>query len=95
VHVSTYFEVDTMLSTIANTNKMGSPDAYEELTRQAGASVAAIALEHGLNANLLFKWRREYLGSPALVKPTAQAIRKRPTNTVFDGVRSLRQMSMT
>ena len=27
--MSTYFEVDTMLSTIADTNKIGSPDAYE------------------------------------------------------------------
>jgi transposase len=29
-----------------------------ELSQQPGASVAAIALEHGINANLLFKWRR-------------------------------------
>lgn len=26
-----------------------------------GASVAAIALQNGINANLLFKWRREHL----------------------------------
>ena len=26
-----------------------------------GASVAAIALEHRLNANLLFKWRRDHM----------------------------------
>ncbi len=45
-----------------------------ELTRQAGASVAAIALEHGINANLLFKWRREYLVSPASARPAAQAV---------------------
>jgi transposase len=30
-----------------------------EMTQHPGASVAAIALEHGINANLLFKWRRE------------------------------------
>lgn len=29
-----------------------------QLSQQPGASVAAIALEHGINANLLFKWRR-------------------------------------
>lgn len=29
------------------------------LSQQPGASVAAIALEHGINANLLFKWRRQ------------------------------------
>lgn len=30
-----------------------------QLSDEAGASVAAIALEHGINANLLFKWRRQ------------------------------------
>ena len=29
-----------------------------ELIGQPGASVAAVALEHGINANLVFKWRR-------------------------------------
>ena len=29
------------------------------MTQHPGASVAAIALEHGINANLLFKWRRD------------------------------------
>ena len=35
-----------------------------ELVRQSlepGASVSAIALSNGINANLLFKWRREHL----------------------------------
>jgi transposase len=32
-----------------------------ELTLHPGASVAGIALAHHLNANQLFKWRREYL----------------------------------
>lgn len=30
-----------------------------------GASVSALALEHGLNANLLFAWRRAHLRSQA------------------------------
>ena len=29
-----------------------------ELVEQPGASVAAVALEHGVNANLVFKWRK-------------------------------------
>lgn len=36
----------------------------EDLVRQSlepGASVSAIALRHGINANMLFKWRREHL----------------------------------
>lgn len=43
---------------------------------QPGASVAAIALQNGINANLLFKWRREHLratrstlGEPAALLP--------------------------
>jgi transposase len=30
---------------------------------QAGASVSGIALENGINANVLFRWRREHLGA--------------------------------
>ena len=36
----------------------------DELVRQsmeAGASVSAIALRHGINANMLFKWRRDHV----------------------------------
>ena len=32
-----------------------------EQTLAPGASVARIAREHGINANQLFKWRRQYL----------------------------------
>lgn len=32
-----------------------------ELAEQPGASVAAVALEHGVNANLVFKWRKAKL----------------------------------
>ena len=32
-----------------------------ELIEQPGASVAGVALEHGVNANLVFKWRRAKL----------------------------------
>ena len=40
-----------------------------ELSHQPKASVAAIALEHGINANLLFKWRRQ--GGARASKPMA------------------------
>lgn len=45
-----------------------------KLTEQAGASVAAIALEHGINANLLFKWRRAQAGRSARVKPVPTTV---------------------
>ena len=32
------------------------------MTERAGASVAAIALEHGINANLLFRWKHQLPG---------------------------------
>lgn len=38
---------------------------------QPGVSVAAIAMEHGINANLLFGWRRRHLESQA--GPPSQA----------------------
>jgi transposase len=41
-----------------------------ELTLHPGASVAGIALAHQLNANQLFKWRREYLQQREVL-PTA------------------------
>ena len=37
---------------------------------EPGASVAAIALAHGLNANLVHKWRR---GAPPPVRPPASS----------------------
>jgi transposase len=36
-----------------------------EQTLVPGASVARIAREHGLNANQLFKWRRQHLATQA------------------------------
>jgi len=45
-----------------------------KLTEEAGASVAAIALAHGINANLLFKWRRAQATRPARRNPAAQAV---------------------
>ena len=44
------------------------------LTNQSGASVAAIALEHGVNANLVFKWRRQQLGDATTAKPERTAV---------------------
>src|SRR5450755_3267050 len=52
-----------------------------ERSLRAGASVAAIAQEHGINANLLFNWRRLYLrgrdssapATPTLLPVTVQA----------------------
>jgi len=44
-----------------------------ELTLVPGASVARIALDHRINANIVFRWRRLYLHerSAATLKPVA------------------------
>jgi transposase len=44
-----------------------------------GISVAKLALEHGVNANLLFKWRREYrAGKFGVPEPEHAPHRSRP-----------------
>ena len=67
----------------------------EELVRQSlqpGASVSAIALNNGINANMLFKWRREHLRAvsprttstvllPVEVSPAAEAVAMSTTTT--------------
>jgi len=61
--------VGTKLSTLSKrSNRLGRPNYPRELklrlAKQAcapGISVSKLALEHGINANLVFKWRRYYL----------------------------------
>jgi transposase len=70
--VSTYFAKWTPVkqgakdfsSRVVAKRRRFSEDFRQGLVRKTlvpGASVAKIALEHRLNANLLFKWRRLYL----------------------------------
>ena len=44
-----------------------------ELTLVPGASVARIALDHRINANILFRWRRQYLRDLGAVAPRPAA----------------------
>jgi transposase len=53
-----------------------SPELKRELVRQClqpGASVSSIAMAHGINANLVFKWRREHREAEAAAAGPAQA----------------------
>lgn len=45
-----------------------------ELAGQPGASVAAVALEHGVNANLVFKWRKAKLDRKRSLPVTHQSV---------------------
>lgn len=57
-----------------------SKRAHIKQTLAPGASVARIAREHGINANLLFNWRRRYLqreqgqGAPPEQVPSAVSL---------------------
>ena len=44
-----------------------------ELTLVPGASVARIALDHRINANILFRWRRQYLRDLGAMAPKPAA----------------------
>lgn len=62
--------------------------AIVEQTLQSGASVARIARDHGINANQLFKWRRQFLlaegdtlALPAQTPPTISLL---PVTVVAD-----------
>ena len=56
------------------TRRRHSAELKQQIIAQCaepGASVASIALSHGINANVLHKWRREAGGAlPALQAPT-------------------------
>lgn len=48
-----------------------------------GASVAAVARKYGMNANLLFGWRRLHQRGLLESQRHAPAMRKRPLKTVY------------
>jgi transposase len=58
-----------------------------------GVSVAKLALEHGVNTNLLFKWRREYragkFGLPSAAHSLIKAVEKPAPGMPTDGSSSI------
>ena len=62
----------------------------EDLIAQSqapGASVAAIAMKGGINANLLFKWRRQHVHKSTLTAPQAATLL--PVCVIPDGAPTL------
>lgn len=66
---------------IARATRKGCPNHPIDFKRQLAAlacapnvSVAKLALKHGVNANLLFKWRRQYRAGKFGAPLTEQAI---------------------
>jgi transposase len=68
--------VDTMHSKTVTRRRHGTELKAQVLREceRPGASVAAIALAHGLNANLVHKWRRLARGASPAGEPPAQFI---------------------
>ena len=61
----------------ARTRRQHEREFKEDLVAQSlvpGASVAAIAMKGGINANLLFKWRREHVRAKTEVAPAAATL---------------------
>ncbi|NDZ18972.1 transposase [Variovorax sp. WS11] len=59
------------------TRRQHEREFKDELVAQSlvpGASVAGIAMKGGINANLLFKWRREHVKAMAASAPTAATL---------------------
>lgn len=72
--VSTNTEVDTMQESLTKrgTRRRHAPELKQQVVaacREPGASVAALALAHGLNANLVHRWLREAPKSGSAVAP--------------------------
>ena len=80
--MSTYGEVDTKE---AGARRRRWPEALKRelvaATLEPGASVSVVARRHDLNANQLFKWRRQFGGAPgaAEVDLLPVAIGREPT----------------
>jgi transposase len=65
--------VDTITDSKKITRRRHAPDLKAKILRecdQPGASVASVAMSHGINANVVHKWRRQ---ANAGVAPLADA----------------------
>lgn len=61
----------------ARTRRLHDRAFKDDLVAQSlvpGASVAAIAMKGGINANLLFKWRREHVRAKGAVVPAGTTL---------------------
>lgn len=62
---------------LARTRRLHDRAFKDDMVAQSlvpGASVAAIAMKGGINANLLFKWRREHVRAKDAVAPAGATL---------------------
>jgi transposase len=56
------------------THSLGFKQSAVEASRQPGASIAGVAMAHGINANQLHKWRRQFSGAPTAVAASVPSL---------------------
>ena len=81
--------MDKRVTSGKDTRRRHSEELKQELVGRSlepGASVAAIAQEHGINANLLFNWRRLRLRAEAPAVESAAAPTLLPVTVQMDPV---------
>ena len=72
------------------THSLEFKQSVVEASRQPGASIAGVAMAHGINANPLHKWRRQFsgalntvaVGTPSLIPITV--VRDEPVRSSGD-----------
>ena len=60
---------------------------------ESGACVAAIAREHGINANMLFMWRKQYALGTAADSAVLLPVQVQPEDGLSDEVQSIARPS--
>jgi transposase len=60
--------------TIRRTHSLEFKQSAVEASRRSGASIAGVAMAHGINANQLHKWRRQFSGALASVAVSAASL---------------------
>src|SRR5258708_25292662 len=88
--VSTYSLVDTKEEIGADRRRRWPEGLKRQMvaeTRLPGASVSVVARRHNVNANQVFRWRRQYeAASPGNAAPlVAVTVRPSPTAVAMDG----------
>jgi transposase len=72
-------------------------DDLVQRCRQPGASVSRIALDNGINANVLFRWRREHVRANGLAPehaagPVLLPVKMTVTPVASRGLRACRRL---
>ncbi|EGZ7107266.1 transposase [Escherichia coli] len=93
-------KVSDMQKNVTPGRRKGCPNYPPEFKQQLvaascepGISISKLALENGINANLLFKWRQQWREGKLLLPSSESPQRKRLTRTVLIFTESSDQLS--